>query len=336
MPVAPPTRTSAASNRRSDARPLLKWAGGKRQLLPVLRRLYPEQFGRYIEPFFGSGAVFFDLHARGAFERRTARLIDANLDLVGCYLALRRDIDSVIRALRVLDAGHRRTGDSHFYSVRDERFNQLREPLLTEGDATRYTAELAAMFIYLNRTGFNGLFRVNGRGRFNVPAGRYTNPTICDPEHLRWVARALTSPNVAIEHASFERGLDSAGAGDFVYCDPPYAPLTATASFTSYTAAGFTSRDQERLQQAVLRAATRGAVVLVSNSNAAIVQDLYGSAVAQKAGFSVHRVPARRAINSRASARGPVEELLITNAAAPHLKKRQARRTSETLVRRTA
>jgi DNA adenine methylase len=301
---------------------LLKWAGGKRQLLPFIRAYYPARFNRYIEPFFGSGAVFFDLSAAGRLRGRRVRLADANPDLVGCYVMLRDHTDEVIAALQDLAAQHRRGGDAFFYEVRDGRFNPARVA------SAAYTPQLAAMLIYLNRTGFNGLFRLNRRGEFNVPAGRYENPRICDPAHLRQVAGALQQKGVTIELGSFEPSLRHAAAGDFVYCDPPYAPLSKTANFASYTAAGFGPDDQARLQQAVIEAAGRGAAIVLSNSSAPLIESLYTTPAAQGAGLFVQRVPARRAINSRATSRGPIEELLVTNTerrAIPEIKPRMAR-----------
>jgi DNA adenine methylase len=295
-------------------RPLLKWSGGKRQLLPFISELYPSTFDRYIEPFFGSGAVFFDLHARGCLTGRRARLVDANPDLVGCYSMLRDRVEDVIDVLEDLAEGHRARGDEFFYEIRDERFNP------TRATGAAYTPQLAAMLIYLNRTGFNGLFRLNRRGEFNVPAGRYTNPRICDRDHLRSVAAALRQPGVTIERGSFERSLADARSGDFIYCDPPYAPLSRTASFANYTADGFTAADQRRLQEAVVQAARHGATVVVSNSSASEIVSLYTSIEATRAGLVLHRVPARRAINSRAGLRGPVDEVLVTNACTKRLK----------------
>lgn len=295
-------------------RPLLKWAGGKRQLLPALSGHYPTTFTRYIEPFFGSGAVFFDLCGRGALAGCAAKLADVNPDLVGCYRVLRDQVEEVIAALARLEREHRRRGDACYYDVRDERFNPTRMQLrASAAPADGYTPELAAMLIFLNRTGFNGLYRLNSRGDFNVPAGRYADPRICDPDHLRTVARVLQTRGVTIETAPFDVTLADAGEGDFVYCDPPYAPLSKTASFAHYTAGGFSAFDQRRLQQAVVAASRRGAHVLLSNSSAPEIIDLYTNRDAQRAGLMLRLVPARRAINSRAALRGPVNEVIVTN-----------------------
>lgn len=301
----------------SPARPLLKWAGGKRQLLPALRRHYPADFDRYVEPFTGSGAVFFDLYAAGRITGRRARLADVNPDLIGCYTVVRDEANAVITALAALAEEHAVRGTACYYEVRDRRFNPARA-VLAPGDpamVARYTPLLAAMLIYLNRTGFNGLFRLNRRGGYNVPAGRYTDPCICDPGHIRAVARALASDGVTLECLPYTEVLAATGVGDFVYCDPPYAPLSRTASFAHYTAGGFDAGEQIRLQDAVVSAAGRGAVVLLSNSTAPEIVAAYRSRRARQAGLSIEYVPARRAINSRASLRGPVDELIVTNLA---------------------
>jgi len=294
-------------------RPLLKWAGGKRQLLPTLRTFYPVAFTRYIEPFFGSGAVFFDLHASGRLAGRQAWLVDDNADLIGCYRMLMSRTDEVIAELRALAAGHNRGGSDFYYEVRDARFNPMRAA------ATSYTPELAAMLIYLNRTGFNGLFRLNKSGAFNVPAGRYVNPRIVDEEHLRHVVAALRSRGVTLVQGSFDGALAQAGKGDFIYCDPPYAPVSRTACFANYTSQGFTLNDQARLQEALIDAARRGAHVVLSNSSAPDIERLYSTAEARRAQLRIERVSARRAINSRAESRGPVTELVITNVLKPRM-----------------
>jgi DNA adenine methylase len=295
-------------------RPLLKWAGGKRQLLPRLRGFYPGAFHRYYEPFVGSGAVFLDLHNRGALDGREVRLSDINADIIGCYRAVRDDTDAVIRALRELDAAHRAGGAEHFYDVRNRRFNPARRGLHDDGRPAAYTPDLAAMLIYLNRTGYNGLFRVNARGDFNVPAGRYARPRICDEDNVRRMGAALRRPGLTLEVLPFTEALASAGPNDFVYLDPPYAPLSATARFTAYSATGFGPEEQERLQKVVIALAVRHAHVLLSNSAAPQIEQLYATNVhAREAGLRARRVPALRAINSRGTSRGPIHEYLITN-----------------------
>src|SRR3954469_17232867 len=258
-------------------RPLLKWAGGKRQLLPQLRRFYPRTFGRYVEPFFGSGAVFFDLHGAGRLHDRAAVLIDSNADLVGCYEAVRDAPDAVACALEQLADEHARGGRTIYYVVRDQRFNPLRARLRRADGYIAYPPELAAMLIYLNRTGYNGLFRLNSRGGFNVPAGRYEKVTICDAPNLQRLSNALRRPGVILDVRSFEDALDDGRAGDFFYLDPPYAPVSRTAHFTSYTAARFGPEEQDKLQQAVVKVATLGASVLLSNSVAPEIWRLYAN-----------------------------------------------------------
>lgn len=298
--------------------PLLKWAGGKRQLLGELRRFYPRSFNRYVEAFFGSGAVFFDLHAAGRLEGHDVVLIDSNADLIGGYETIRDSPAAVVDELERLAEGHAKSGRAHYFEVRDERFNQLRQERRRADGRIAYTPALAAMLIYLNRTGFNGLFRLNSRGAFNVPPGRYARPKIADREKIARVAAALGGPRVRLVWGGFELARAGAAEGDFLYFDPPYAPLTRTSSFTAYTASKFASADHVRLQEVVVELAGRGCHVLVSNSTAAEIGALYErSATAHAAGLQAFRVPARRAINSNASRRGPVEEFLITNIQAP-------------------
>ena len=169
------------------------------------------------------------------------------------------------------------------------------------------------MFIYLNRTGYNGLFRLNSSGDFNVPAGRYANPRICDEEKLRSAAAVLRASGVTLRVQSFTEVETVARGGDLVYFDPPYAPLSSTARFTAYTAASFSDQDQETLQALVVRLARGGCAVIVSNSTAPVVEQLYQSRQAREAGLVAHRIAARRAINSKAAGRGVVDEFVISN-----------------------
>jgi DNA adenine methylase len=303
--------------RTGPVRPILKWAGGKRQLLPELRPFYPQQFDRYIEPFLGSGAVFLDLHNMGLLKGRKVALSDINADVIGCYRSVRDYPQQVVHHLRVLEQDWRTGGSAHFYEIRDGAFNPARRAVFEAANpAAAYTPELAAMLIYLNRTGFNGLFRVNLRGEFNVPAGRYSSPLICDEGNLHAWSEALGVPGRTLRVWPFDRALAHAGGGDFVYLDPPYAPLSATARFTSYTADGFGAEEQELLQRTVIQMAWRGASVLLSNSAAPQIRQLYARHPhARSAGLRTTTVAARRAINSRGASRGPVREYLITNVA---------------------
>ena len=296
-------------------RPFLKWAGGKRQLLPELRRYYPASPGAYFEPFLGSGAVFFDLINHRLLDGRSVTLSDDNADLVGTYLRIRDQLARVLPELDRLAAGHAAGGTAFYKHIRDDRFNPERAAWFSSGgSAADYPPELAAMLIYLNRTGYNGLFRLNSRGGFNVPPGRYDRPRIVDRPLLEAVSRVLKAPAVRVEHAAFDRVVDAAERGDFVYFDPPYAPVSATANFRGYTASGFVNADQEQLQRVVIGLAERGVHVLLSNSTAPEITRLYDrNRASRAAGLRAWRVPARRAINSKAGGRGVVRELLVSN-----------------------
>jgi DNA adenine methylase len=319
--VQPPSTVASSPargqrpGRARPVRPFLKWAGGKRQLLPRLREFYPEKFRAYHEPFLGSGAVFFDLASAGRLGNAEVRLTDVNSDLVGCWLRLRKSPTAVVERLRELQANHDAAPRDHYYRVRDE-FNPLREAIRNGSgpQAEKYTARLAAMFIYLNRTGYNGLFRLNSSGWFNVPRGKYKNPKICDEDNLRRVSSTLSGLSVELQHASFEAVEQVARPGDFLYFDPPYAPLSATAQFTSYTSDGFDSEDQQHLQRVLIELAKRKCHVLLSNSTAPQIAALYdGNADAERVGLQAYTVRARRAINSNAARRGHVDEYIITN-----------------------
>jgi DNA adenine methylase len=271
-----------------DARPFLKWAGGKRQLLgPLLahvRRLGAS--GVYHEPFVGGGAVFFELHRRGMIRGETY-LSDVNERLIEAYLGVAGDVEAVIANLRDHATRH---GPEHFYAVRASLPDSL--------------AARAARIVYLNRTCFNGLYRENRRGEFNVPIGRYTNPAICDEPRLRAASEALRT--ALIECRSFETVLDRANPGDLVYFDPPYVPVSNTANFTAYAKQGFGPDDQARLASVFRELASRGVHVMLSNSWTDTVRCLYSE-------YHIHRVKATRAVNSRAEGRGKVTEVVVTS-----------------------
>jgi DNA adenine methylase len=261
-------------------KPFLKWAGGKGKLLSEILPRLPKRFGRYHEPFVGGGAVFF------ALGPRRATLSDINADLVTAYTAIRDNVEKVIREL----AAHQAT---------EERFYEVR----AWDSCSLSPVESAARTIYLNRTCFNGLYRVNRRGRFNVPFGRYANPRICNPENLRTVSEALRG--VKILHETVFSLSRRVRRGDLVYFDPPYDPLTPTASFTAYAKDGFGREEQRALARLFAELADRGVSVVLSNSDTPFVRKLYR-------GFKIETVFARRAINSRADRRGPVTEVLIS------------------------
>lgn len=242
----------------------------------------------YFEPFVGGGAVFFALGAQGRFRR--AVLGDTNRELVEAYRAIRSHVDGVIAALEEHAARH---SETHYYEVRDRQPSEV--------------VERAARLIYLNKTGFNGLYRVNSRGGFNVPFGRYKNPGICDATRLRAVSRVLRSRDVELRCGDFEDSVAGALPGDFVYLDPPYVPLSRSASFTSYGNRGFSDEEQVRLAELVRCLGLAGVAVLLSNSDCDLTRALYG-------GLEVDRVLAARAINSVADRRGPVAELLVEPA----------------------
>ena len=298
-----------------NLRPFLKWIGGKRQLLPVLRQFYPQSHGRYFEPFVGGGAVFFDLYANGHVNGHGAVLSDDNADLIGCYHRVSRSLDAVLAELDRLAVCHAANGRECYLQVRDQRFNPMRAAWRERGaNLDDYTAEMAAMLIYLNRTGFNGLFRQNASGEFNVPPGRYDSPRVANRPLITRAARALGAPGVRLEHGAFDRVGEEAEAGDFVYFDPPYVPLSMTANFDRYTGRGFSGADQRRLQQLLIALATRGVYVLLSNSVAPMATSLYeGNSEVSSAGLRAYRFPARRSVNSRPDRRGLVEELVVSN-----------------------
>jgi DNA adenine methylase len=262
-------------------RPFLKWAGGKGQLLEQYAPLFPRRYQRYHEPFLGGGAVFFRLRPA------RATLADGNAELIDCYCAIRGDLRGVLEALRphVYDK-------EHFYAVR--ALDPAGLPL----------AERAARTIFLNRTCFNGLYRVNSKGRFNVPFGRYDNPTIADVPNLRACAVALR--HVRLECAPFASVLERARRGDFVYFDPPYHPVSKTACFTAYGAGGFGAEDQRELARVYAELDRRGVLIMLSNSDAPLVRELYD-------GFRLVEVRASRAISSKAAKRGAVRELVVLN-----------------------
>lgn len=263
-------------------KPPVKWAGGKSQLLWAFQPLFPRRgFDLYIEPFVGGGAVFFHL-----LPPRSV-LIDNNPELINFYQVVRDDLE-----LLLADLGKHENTAGYYYHMRG----------LDPAEMDRISR--ASRFLYLNKTAYNGLWRVNSRGQHNVPFGRYKNPRIVDEENLRLVSRALRQAEIVA--GDFSRALEFARPRSFVYLDPPYQPLSSTARFTSYTAGAFHEEDQRRLAGVFRWLDALGCLVMLSNSDTPFIRDLY-------AGYDIQVVHARRNINCRAQGRGPVAELVIRN-----------------------
>ncbi len=271
--------------------PIIKWVGGKSQLLRQFAQFFPAQFNRYYEPFLGGGAVFFHLHPDNA------TLSDINPNLMALYQHVKTHTDELLSILYRLrfkyHAMSPKEQEQEFYRVR-ERYNQLKA-----GDI-----EKSALFVFLNKTGFNGLYRENSKGDFNVPFGRYDNPAMFDEVNLRAVSRTLQGAELLT--GSFSDAVKTAQAGDFVYFDPPYAPLSKTAYFTSYTKDTFGPDKQSELAEVARQLAARGVLVMLSNSSCEVIRELYHD-------FNQFDVRASRAINSKPDLRGKINELLITS-----------------------
>ncbi len=282
---------------KEKAKPLGKGVGGKRQLLSQFRDrgFYPPQEfnpskNTYFEPFVGGGAVFFDLLPL------KASINDINSELITTYKVIRDDVNGLIEELT---GGNYLYDKGVFLDIRSWNTGEI-------SDLKR-----AARFIYLNRTAFNGMYRVNKSGQFNVPFGKYSNPQICDEENLYRVSGVLQ--NTKIENGSYKYVLDQAKKGDFVYFDPPYYPVSKTASFTAYSNDAFLQKEQEELRNTYLELHNRGCFVMLSNSDTEFIESLFKPH--HKEGVVIHKVQAGRSINSKAEGRGKVLEVLVTNYA---------------------
>lgn len=282
------------------ARPVLKWAGGKAKLAETICSLLPSQIDTYYEPFAGGAAVFFALARQKRF--RKAVLSDSNPELINVYESLKLDVDGVIQALRS-------------WPYDEEKFYYLRDQY-----RPRTAVKRAARTIYLNKTGYNGLYRVNRSGQFNVPFGRHTNPTICDALNLKRVSACLKHVDLVV--ADFEDICRKATAKDAVYFDPPYLPVSATAYFTSYDRHPFGIAEHQRLARVFADLAERKVPAVLSNSDTPETAGLFGD-------WSIQRLLVPRAINSRATARGPVSELLVVNRPANLGRLRRSRASVE-------
>lgn len=269
-------------------RPFLKWVGGKGQLLPELMKRVDMvgDFGRYHEPFLGGGALFFELY-RGDRLKKQAWLTDNNPRLMEAYEGVRNELDAVIEQLQKHQRQH---SEEHFYAVRAK--------------VPKTLAGRAARVIYLNKTCYNGLYRENSRGEFNSPFGRYKNPVICDEDNLRAVSKALQKAKIEARH--FQTVADVAERGDLVYFDPPYHPVSETASFQGYHKGAFGEDSQRLLSEVCEKLDAKGVHVLLSNSMTDFVRALYKD-------FTIDTVHAARAVNSKADRRGKVREALVRN-----------------------
>ena len=275
-------------NPKIEAKPFVKWVGGKRKVLPQLVDFLPAQIEHYYEPFVGGGAMFFHLRSQGLLQNNKITLSDANLRLVRTYRAIRDNVALVISKLETHQKHHSK---EYFYQVRDLPVDQF-----------VHDADVAAWFIYLNKTAFNGLYRVNKSNQFNAPFGKYENPNICDTTTLLACHKALQT--VGIVHQSFDLVCLAAHEGDFVYFDPPYVPVSLTASFTSYTHEGFGSKEQLTLRDLAQELKDKGASVMLSNADHPLVREWYKD-------FNVASIQVGRSINCQSDKRGSVGEVVI-------------------------
>ena len=276
-----------------DIKPFIKWAGGKRQLLPEIKKHLPENINdyTYYEPFVGAGAVFLEL------KPKKALINDVNKQLIIAYKAIKEDVESLIK---LLETHKKMNCAAYYYQVRNldrdaEQFNSFTN------------IEKAARLIYLNKTCYNGLYRVNSSGFFNVPFGKYKNPSICDETLLRRISDYFNSNEIEIRNEDFESAVAGADINAFVYFDPPYHSPDKT-NFTGYQADGFNESEQERLARLMIQLTKRGMKCLLSNSDTEFIRKLYNAGC-----FTIVPVQAKRAINSDSSGRGAVNEVLIKN-----------------------
>ena len=273
-------------------KPFVKWAGGKRQLIPILNENLPKSFGTYYEPFLGGGALLFHILTDRIGQK--CGISDLNSDLVLAYTVIRNRIDDLITSLKNHERSYRKDSKSYYYSIRESN--------------PRSEIEKTSRLLFMNRTCFNGLYRVNSKGKFNVPLGKYVNPNIVNETNLRSVSRILQSSKISIQCRDFEAVLRYAKKGDLVYFDPPYQPVSKTANFTSYTNKDFTSDDLTRLVKICKSLDEKGCNVLLSNSDSKLVSDMFSEKT-----WKINKIPANRSINSDSKKRTGHFELLIKN-----------------------
>lgn len=279
-------------NKNPLVKPFVKWAGGKRQLMPQIMKYMPKKFGRYFEPFVGGGAVLFEL------QNSKSTINDFNSELILTYRTVRDNLEELLDELRVHENNN---SSDYYYEIREwDRNGKIDD---------KSDVERAARFIFLNKTGFNGLFRVNSQNQINTPYGRYKNPAIVNAEVLTSVSKFLNKSSIKILNGDFEKAVKSAKRGDFIYFDPPYAPMVSDKqSFVGYTLNGFDADDQVRLRNLMDTLTDKGVKVMLSNSSVPFIHDIYA---AYKENTVI--VPASRNINSNGTGRGKVSEVLIMN-----------------------
>lgn len=269
------------------AQPFLKWAGGKRQLLPEIKKYLPKKYNTYFEPFVGAGALFFDQQPKNAI------INDVNTELINCYEVIKNLSIDLIEDLK-----KHKNNEKYFYKVRElDRTKEFKNLSIVER---------ASRIIYLNKTCYNGLFRVNRQGQFNAPFGRYKNPNIVNSETIKAINRLLNRNSVEILNTDFAKAVSSAKRNDFIYFDPPYDPVSDTASFTGYSSNAFGKSEQERLKDLFEELTRRGCKVMLSNSATDFIYDLYRD-------YNVIRIQANRNINSVGTNRKKIDEFLILN-----------------------
>jgi DNA adenine methylase len=274
-------------------KPFLKWAGGKRQLLPEILKYLPKNIGKttYFEPFLGGGALLFELQPKQAIVN------DSNRELINCYRVIKDNVEELIEVLKVHKAKNSKEYFDYLRGIdRLKQYNKFSD------------IQKAARIIYLNKTCYNGLFRVNSKGQFNVPFGSYKNPNILDEAVLRGVNDYLNQKSVTFLNRDFAEAVKDAKKGDFVYFDPPYDPVSNTASFTGYDINGFNQNEQRRLKQVVDELTEKGCNVMLSNSATDFILDLY-----KDHKYTIETVSATRSINSNALKRGKINEVLVLN-----------------------
>ena len=275
----------------AEPKPFVKWAGGKRQLIPILSKEFPQKYGTYYEPFLGGGAVLFHLLSENPNQK--CSVSDLNSDLVLAYVTIRDRVDELISSMKNHSKKYFENKNSYYYKVRE---NEPKEQI-----------EKTSRLIFLNRTCFNGLYRVNSKGKFNVPLGRYSNPNIVNEENLRTISDILQSKKISIKCRDFSSILDDVKKDDFVYFDPPYQPVSQTANFTSYTNRDFNLEDLKRLADLCNDLDSKGCKVVLSNSNTSEVKDMFGKS------WNIKKIAANRAINSDSKKRTGHSELVIKN-----------------------